>query len=131
MYERVNTMLNFYVILFNKILDSGIIPSQWTFGNIIPLYKNKGDTTDPKNYRPITLISCLGKLFTSILNERLNQYANRVKLILENQAGFRKKYSTLDHIFTLYTLIELSKYYKKSCTVLLSILKKLLIQSGD
>ena len=83
-------MLNFSVILFYQIFDSGVISSQWTFGNIIPLYKNKGDTTDPKNYRSITLISCLGKLFTSILNERMNQYADTVKLILENQASFRK-----------------------------------------
>lgn len=55
------------------------------------MYKNKGDNTwDPKNYRPITLLSCLGKLFTAIINETLNNYADRVQLILENQAGFRK-----------------------------------------
>ena len=42
--STVNTMLNFYVILFNKIFDSGVIPSQWTFGNIIPLYKKKKET---------------------------------------------------------------------------------------
>jgi hypothetical protein len=106
-------MSNFYVILFNKIFDSGVMHSQWAFGNIIPLYKNKGDSVDPNNYRPITLISCLGKLFTSILNNRLNQYADAAQLILENQAGFRKTYSTLDHIFTLYTLIEMSKYHRK------------------
>lgn len=65
--------------------------TQWICGNIIPVYKNKGDNTwGPKNYRPITLLSCLGKLFTAIINETLNNYADRVQLILENQAGFRK-----------------------------------------
>ena len=83
-------MLNLYVVLFNKIFDSGVIPTQWICGNIIPVYKNKGDNKDPQNYRPITLLSCLGKLFTAIINERLNNYADRVQLILENQAGFRK-----------------------------------------
>jgi hypothetical protein len=44
----------------------------------------------------ITLISCVGKLFTSILNSRLNFFANDLNIISENQAGFRKGYSTVD-----------------------------------
>ena len=39
-----------------------------------PLYKNKGDQTLPENYRPITILSCMGKLFTAILNTRLNNF---------------------------------------------------------
>jgi hypothetical protein len=45
-------------------------------GNIIPIYKNKGDSNDPNNFRPITLVSCLGKLFTAILSERLSKYSD-------------------------------------------------------
>jgi hypothetical protein len=41
---------------------------------IKPVYENKGDVKDPMNYRPITIVSCLGKLFTAILNARLNDY---------------------------------------------------------
>jgi hypothetical protein len=52
-------------------------------------------TTDPDYFRAITLISCLGKLFTSIVNTRLIFFANEVTLIHENQAGFRKGYSTI------------------------------------
>ena len=106
-------MLPVYCKLFNKIFDSGCFPSEWLCGEIIPLYKNKGDATDPKNYRPITLLSCLGKLFPSILNERLNTYSDEVNLILENQAGFRKDHGTIDHIFTLHTIIEIFKNLKK------------------
>jgi hypothetical protein len=40
-------------------------------GIIKPIYKNKGDSNQPENYRPISLLSCLGKLFTSILRKRL------------------------------------------------------------
>jgi len=93
--------------LFNVVLDTGIIPETWTTGIIIPVYKNKGCPTDPDNFRAITLISCLGKLFTSIVNTRLNFFANEVTLIHENQAGFRKGYSTIDNIFVLHVLIEL------------------------
>ena len=71
------------------------------------IYKNKGCKSDPANYRPITLISCLGKLFTSILNERLQKYADEHDLINDCQAGFRKGYSTVDNTFILHSLIEL------------------------
>ena len=45
-------------------------------GNIKPIYKNKGDKMDPKNYRPITILSGLGKLFTAVLSERLTKYSD-------------------------------------------------------
>ena len=95
------------VNIFNLVFDSGIIPESWTLGMIKPIYKNKGCKSDPANYRPITLISCLGKLFNSILNERLQQYAEEHDLINDCQAGFRKGYSTVDNIFILHSLIEL------------------------
>ena len=88
-----------YVKMFNKILDTGVMPSEWSVGTIVPLSKDKGDTQDANNYRGITLLSCMGKLFTSILNERLNDYSNTLALINETQAGFRHGYSTLDHIY--------------------------------
>ena len=56
--------------LFNLALNSGIVPSDWYIGIIIPLYKNKGSIDDPEKYRGITLLSCLGKLFTSAINLR-------------------------------------------------------------
>ena len=102
-----------YVKLFNKILDTSVFPSEWLVGVIVPLYKNKGDPSDCNNYRGITLLSCLGKLFTSILNERLKEFSNAYDVIGESQAGFRHEYSTLDHIFVLQSIIELFKWKKK------------------
>ena len=43
----------------------------WVLGTMKTFYKNKGDTFNPKNYRPITIVSCFGKLFTAVLNARL------------------------------------------------------------
>ena len=106
-------MLPIYEKLFNIILNSGIVPSDWIKGNIIPIYKNKGTKTDPANYRPITLVSCIGKVFTSIINKRLSTYLEENKLLNETQSGFRKQYSTLDNIMVLYSLTE---YFKsKNC----------------
>ncbi|XP_062608016.1 uncharacterized protein LOC134269832, partial [Saccostrea cucullata] len=98
------TFLPVYKMFFNIIFDSGLVPDEWLVGIVKPIYKNKGDPTTPENYRPITLLSCLGKLFTCILSKRLELYADEIKLIQENQAGFRKEYSTLDHILTLHLL---------------------------
>ena len=66
---------------------------------ILPNYKNKWYSNDPDKYKGISLISCLGKLFTSVINVRLNKFADEINLINENQAGFRRIYSTTDHIF--------------------------------
>ena len=55
----------------------------------------------------ITLISCLGKLFTAVLNDRLQKYADEYDIIEGCQAGFRKGYSTIDNMFILHSLIEL------------------------
>ena len=104
-------MVDIYVNLFNLIFDSGILPEVWLLGSVIPVYKNKGDKLDPKNYRPITLLSCLGKIFTSILNDRLNAFIDEYVLLNENQAGFRHGYSTCDHIFSLYALYTGIRYF--------------------
>ena len=54
------------VKLCNLILSSGVYPENWTMGYIKPLYKGN-DATDPGNYRGITVVPCLAKLFNSIL----------------------------------------------------------------
>ena len=60
---------------FNKIFDSGIFPKAWSCGYIVPIYK-KGDKNSPNNYRGITLNSNFGKLFTSVLTKRVENWSN-------------------------------------------------------
>ena len=57
------------------------------------------------NYRGITLLCRLGKLFTRILNNRLNKWAEMYNVHIEAQAGFRKHMGTVDNIFALNGLI--------------------------
>ena len=110
-------ILQIFVNFFNLILSSGLIPDEWCIGLILPLYKNKGDINNPDNYRGITLLSCIGKLFTAVINSRLTKYLDAVGCIGEEQAGFRQGYSTIDHIFTLHAIIDmyLSKNKKLFC----------------
>lgn len=51
-------------------------------------------------------MSCFGKLFTAVLNNRLNRYLENMNILNEEQAGFRKNYSTTDHIFNLKCLTD-------------------------
>ena len=95
----------FFTEIFNKIFDSGIYPDEWAKAIIVPIFK-KGDTQIPDNYRGISLINVACKCFTSILNKRLYAWLEENKGIVENQAGFRKNYSTNDQIFTLYSAVQ-------------------------
>ena len=97
-----DVFLSLYVDLFNLILKSGIIPDTWIAGNIVPFYKNKGAKTDPKNFPPITILSCFGKLFRSVMNNRLKTFSDEFLLFNENPTGLRKKYTMLDNIFVIY-----------------------------
>ena len=110
--NTINVMAPVYTKLFNIIFDSGLIPESWTLGNIIPIFKNKGTFKNPENYRPITLLSCFGKLFTSILNARITKYVEETELIDHCQAGFRKGFSTVDNLFILQSLIDIAKSQK-------------------
>ena len=98
---------------FNVVLSSGMVPESWTVGVIKPLFKNKGSNNDPNNYRGISLLSCFGKLFTSLINNRLTTYFDQNSIIGEEQAGFRADHSVTDHIFVLHTVIEFFLSMKK------------------
>ena len=91
--------------LFNNILNSGQFPSIWNLGIIKPIYK-KGDYDNPQNYGGITLISCLGKLFTSILQKRLTTHLETNKKLNFEQFGFRPNSQTTDSLFILQQLIH-------------------------
>ena len=99
--------------VFNLVFDTGIVPTDWTKGIIKPIYKKKGRPDDPNNYRGITLLSCIGKCFTAIINERLRKFVKAGGLIGKEQAGFREGHSTLDHIFLLYSILDLYLKNKK------------------
>ena len=118
--ESFHIFKNIYVKLFNIIFYKSCVPKCWTIGIINPTYKNKGEVTNPSNYRPNTLLSCLWKVYTAILNIRIQKFTFKHDIMNQYQAGFRKGYSTIDNILVLNTLIDLLRNSKK-CFVLLLI----------
>jgi hypothetical protein len=107
-----NIISPFLTKLFNHLFNTGTFPQDWCKSVIIPLFK-KGDMNLPGNYRGISLLSCISKVFTSILNNRLYSWAEKEHKIGEEQAGFRKEHSTADHIFTLVSIIKKTLYNQR------------------
>ena len=105
------SIIIFLTLLFNKIFDSSIYPSEWSKAIVVPIFK-KGNSDDPDNYRGVSLINIICKCFTSIMNKRLYLWLEENKVIAENQAGFRREYSTIDQIYTLYAIVQKSLSYK-------------------
>ena len=106
------------VNLFNLILKSSCVPIEWCIGLIVPIFKKKGSPYDVNNYRGITLLSCVGKLFTVAMNCRITKFLDQGAIIGEEQAGFREGYSPTDHIFVLNEVINLFLQSKKKVILL-------------
>ena len=92
--------------IFNALFKNHCFPIEWSHASIVPIFK-KGDINSCDNYRPIWLTSLFSKLFTSIINKRIVDFTLKNNIIPEEQAGFREGYSTVDHIFSLYSMIML------------------------
>ena len=93
--------------LFNKCFDTATYP--WNNSIITPLHK-KGCKSDPDNYRAVAVSSTIGKLFSTILLNRILSIKSKICPDPINQLGFSKGAQTFDHILTLKTII--SKYKK-------------------
>ena len=70
LYYGNEALLKTLYVMFNNIFKVGYFPAQWSEGLVVPLHK-KGSINDVNNFRGITLLSCIGKLLSRILNNRL------------------------------------------------------------
>ena len=98
--------------LFNIMFDQETIPDDWCRAIIVPLFKG-GDRKMVNNYRGISLLSVVGKLYASVINNRLINFVESNNLLVEEQAGFRRKRSTIEQIFILFEIISSRSKSKK------------------
>ena len=99
-------MITMMVELYNWIWKNEYTPKRWKEGVVVNLFK-KSDKADPGNYRGITLLSTVGKIFCRILNDRVGTMLEKEEEnISEEQAGFRPNRSCIDHIHTLGKIIQ-------------------------
>ena len=89
----------------NTLFEKGIFPTKWTESIVFPIFK-KGDVNNPNNYRGISLGDASCKLYSTIINLRLQEWVEVNTITGERQAGFKKNYSTIDHMFTLLAFVQ-------------------------
>ena len=78
--------------LFSFCFKNGIVPDIWSKAIIKPIPKNSNkDLYVPLHYRGISLLSCVGKLYTSLLSHHINQYLDVLGIIVKEQNGLRSK----------------------------------------
>ena len=76
------------MIIFNTALNTGVFPDLWKKGNIVPVHK-KDSKHLVNNYRPISLLPLLGKIFEKLIFNSLLHYLHRNNILSKNQSGFR------------------------------------------
>ena len=91
-------------IIINQMLTTGIFPDAFKLSKVIPLFK-KGDSSLLVNYRPISLLPTISKVFERVIHDQMYEYFNEFNLLAEQQYGFRKQHSTeypaiklIDHV---------------------------------
>ena len=92
--------------LMNDIWETGDLSSIWKLANVIPIPKPGKDHSDPSNYRPIALTSCVCKTMEWIINARLVWFLESIGLLSNIQCGFHHGRSTLDHLVRFETFIQ-------------------------
>ena len=115
------TML-YHIIRF--CFQEGEVPVQWRQTIVTPILKADKDPRDPLGYRGISLISVPCKVFADVLNQRLIKWLESNDILVEEQNGFRRDRSCLDHLYTLTNVIKNRKNAKKSSYVCFIDMKK-------
>lgn len=114
-------------LLFNRSLAHGCFPDEMKIGTIRPLFKG-GDPSQPRNYRPVSLLPVVSKVLERLVHEQLSDYLTRHSLIPDTQFGYRKHHSTSDalllavegisqaraaHLHTGIAFVDMSKAFDK------------------
>ena len=79
--------------IFNASINTGIFPEDFKIAIISPIHK-AGSKTKCDNYRPISVLSSVAKIYEKLVTEQLEIYLETNHILVEQQAGFRKNYST-------------------------------------
>ena len=103
--------------LFNMSYSEGIVPVAWKQGVIIPILKPEKPEEIASSYRPITLLSCMGKLLEKIIQSRLQFLIEKSELLLPMQSGFRKGKSTIDILLRIEHQVRQTLQNREVCLV--------------
>ena len=113
MQKNIPQIVSQLAHIFNKSLQTGIVPDKLKIAKVIPLYKNDNPELF-KNYRPISILPCFSKIIERIMYNRLYSFLTKHNIISEKQYGFRKKHATymalIDLVDKLFCNFDGKKY---------------------
>jgi len=104
-----DTFTPIFTKLINSAIDSGSIPEDWKSALVTPLFKNKGKTTDLNNYRGISVLSPMAKIFEKVLAIQITKYFEKNELFTPHQHGFRKGHSCETALHELISDLNLAR----------------------
>src|SRR5579872_589187 len=99
LFELKDLLVKPLLKIFERSLESGIVPQDWREARVSPLFK-KGKRYRPENYRPVSLTRIVGKLFESIIKDNIVEHLDKHSLIRSSQHGFTKGRSCLTNILS-------------------------------
>ena len=112
--------------LYNASIETSTVPSDWQFARVSPVYKSKGCKLDKNNYRPISVISHIAKIFERLIQAQLMEYLIKNEYISIDQSAYRKYHNTQtclhrvvddwldnigDNVFTGVCLLDIRKCF--------------------
>jgi hypothetical protein len=101
--------------IFNSYIELGRFPASFKIAKVTPILKS-GDPTNPSNYRPISVLPSLSKIFEYILDDQINEFINKNSILNDYQFGFRKYHSTM-HAIT-YFIDKILQFLNDSSNVI-------------
>ena len=78
--------------IINNSIKQNIFPEELKHAKVVPVYK-KGVVDDPHNYRPISVLPCISKVFEKHICNQLQEFFNKTNILHSTQSGFRKGHS--------------------------------------
>lgn len=112
-------LISIIAVIFNGCLQMCYFPNKFKIAKVIAIPKPGKDNRYPINYRPISLLSCFGKLFERVIHNRISDFCSSNQVILPEQFGFKRNHSTIHQICRLNKIIKRNKFQRRSTGVVL------------
>lgn len=109
--------------IFNNCLLLGYFPKSWKIARVVPIAKPNKDKSDAKNYRPISLLNTIGKVFEKLIKIRIDNFVIDNQIIINEQFGFRAQHSTVHQVHRIIDFVSDNRKEQKSTGMVLLDLK--------
>ena len=100
-----SAILDMLAGLVETLWTTEMVPGHWRAWDIVNIFK-KGDKKDPGNYRGITLLNVVRKMYTKVIDSRLSTWLDTHGRLHVCQASFKSRRSCIDHVYSLSQILQ-------------------------